>query len=67
MDRRSLVSRCEAYLDTCNRHAVDQLATFLADRVTLNGRERSRIEHVEVAADNFRLTRPAGSGFDREG
>lgn len=137
MDRRSLISRYEAYLDTCNRHDVDQLATFLADRVTVNGRERSRveyiddlrqllasfpdyrwrirrtivegrwlavhlvdtgtrssaflgapgdgavvttdefamyrfdaeglIEHVEVTADNLRLTRPAGSGLDREG
>lgn len=47
MDRRSLVTRYEAYLETCNRHALDELAPFLADRVTVNGRERSRAEYID--------------------
>ena len=46
MTRDALIARYSAYLDTCNRHAWDELAPFLADTMVVNGRRRTRAEYA---------------------
>jgi predicted ester cyclase len=45
-NRAEVVRRYRDYLDACNRRAWDELATFVADSVVVNGVTRSRSEYV---------------------
>jgi predicted ester cyclase len=51
--RVELISRYRDYLEACNRRAWDELGTFVADSVLVNGITRSRSEYV---ADVVRTT-----------
>ena len=51
--RAEVVLRYRGYLEACNRRAWDELGSFLADSVLVNGVVRSRSEYV---ADVIRTT-----------
>jgi predicted ester cyclase len=51
--RAEVVHRYREYLSACNRRAWDELGSFLADSVLVNGVVRSRSEYV---ADVVRTT-----------
>ncbi len=44
--RDEIVQRYEAYLEACNRRDWGEVGAFLADRVLVNGVERTRAEYV---------------------
>lgn len=48
--RDEVISRYRAYLGACNRRAWNELGTFLADSVLVNGVPRSRSEYVADVA-----------------
>jgi predicted ester cyclase len=48
-----MVSRYRGYLDACNRRSWDDVGSYLADSIRVNGRTRSRAEYL---ADILRTT-----------
>jgi predicted ester cyclase len=44
--RDHIIARYRRYLDACNRRAWDELGTFVADTVVVNGVRRTRAEYV---------------------
>lgn len=46
LNRDAFIRRYSDYLDACNRRAWDELRTFVADRVLVNGSTRTRREYV---------------------
>lgn len=51
MTRDALIVRYRAYLDTCSRHAWDELTPFLADRMVVNGQNRTKSEYAADLAE----------------
>lgn len=45
--REQILERYAAYLDACNRHALDEVTGFLAPTVEVNGEPRTRQEYAE--------------------
>jgi predicted ester cyclase len=46
MSRQDLVDLDEAYIATCNRHAVSELGEFVHPRLSVNGRPRTLSEYA---------------------
>lgn len=40
-------ARYRAYLDVCNRHALDELPAYLAGQITVNGVPKSSVQYVK--------------------
>jgi predicted ester cyclase len=46
VSRQDLVDLYEAYIATCNRHAVSELGEFVQPRLSVNGRPRTLSEYA---------------------
>ncbi|MEU0090705.1 ester cyclase [Kribbella sp. NPDC006257] len=53
--RDEVVRRYRDYLDACNRRAWDEIGTFVADSVLVNGIIRSRSEYIADVQHTFSI------------